>query len=135
PKYVFVTLDTGHASLGGIDPVKLLRTHYDRVAHMHFKDCPAEYSADKGVWKGPAPPQAEHKRRNLYQRMGAGGVDFPAIMQILRQRGFSEWVTMDFTAPRPEEGSIELEMDHNKRYLVDKLKVTLRNNYYANATS
>jgi sugar phosphate isomerase/epimerase len=134
PKYVFVTLDTGHASLGGISPTRVLREHYERVVHVHFKDCPPQYNADKG-WKGPAPSQEEHNRVNLYKRMGAGGVDFPAIMQILRSRGYDGWITMDFDAPRPNEGSVELEMDHNKKYLTEKLKVTLRNNYFANAVS
>jgi inosose dehydratase len=123
PRYVFLTLDTGHASLGGIDPLKCLRDYYDRVAHVHLKDCEPKYSTGKG-WKGPAPSQEEHKRTNLYKRLGAGGVDFPAFFAILRQRGYAGWVTMDFDAPRPGEGTVKEDMDRHKKYLLETLRVT-----------
>ena len=42
---------------------------------------------------------------NLYKRLGAGGVDFPAFFQVLRERGYDGWVTLDFDAPRPGEGA------------------------------
>ncbi len=123
PRFVFLTLDTGHASLGGIDPVKCLRDYYDRVAHVHFKDCEPKYSAGNG-WKGPAPSQEEHNRTNLYKRLGTGGVDFPAFFAVLRERGYDRWVTMDFSAPRPGEGTVTADMDRHKKYLVDTLQVT-----------
>jgi inosose dehydratase len=123
PKYVFLTLDTGHASLGGIDPVKCLRDYYERVAHVHLKDCEAKYSAGGG-WKGPAPSEEEHKRTNLYKRLGAGGVDFPAFFSVLRERGYDGWVTMDFDAPRPGEGTVEEDMNRHKKYLLETLHVT-----------
>ena len=123
PRYVFLTLDTGHASLGGIDPVKCLRDYYDRVAHVHLKDCESKYSAGNG-WKGPAPSQEEHQRTNLYKRLGAGGVDFPAFFAVLRERGYDGWVTMDFDAPRPGEGTVQEDMDRHKKYLLETLHVT-----------
>jgi inosose dehydratase len=35
---VGLTLDTGHAALGGIDPVAAIRAHPERIAHVHCKD-------------------------------------------------------------------------------------------------
>jgi inosose dehydratase len=35
---VGLTLDTGHAELGGIDPVAVIRSHPERIAHVHCKD-------------------------------------------------------------------------------------------------
>jgi sugar phosphate isomerase/epimerase len=125
PKYVFLVLDTGHASLGGIDPVKALRDYYPRIAAMHLKDCERKYSAGNG-WKGPAPSEEEHNRVNLYKRLGSGGVDFPAVFRVLRERAYSGWVTLDFDAPRPGEGTVEQDMDSHKKYLVETLKVTLK---------
>jgi inosose dehydratase len=122
-RYVFLTLDAGHASLCGIDPVKALKAYYDRVAHIHYKDCEAKYSAGQG-WKGPAPSQEEHDRTNLYKRMGSGGVDFPAFMAVLREKGYDGWITMDFSAPRPGEGTVRQDMDSHKKYLVETLQVT-----------
>jgi inosose dehydratase len=124
-KYVYLVLDTGHASLGGIDPVKCLRDYYPRIAAMHLKDCEPKYSAGNG-WKGPAPSEEEHNRTNLYKRLGAGGVDFPAFFRILRQRNYDGWVTLDFDAPRPGEGTVEEDMNAHKKYLVETLKVTLK---------
>src|SRR6185312_13341044 len=41
-KSVGLTLDTGHAALGGIDPVTAIRAHPERIAHVHCKDVRAE---------------------------------------------------------------------------------------------
>ena len=125
PKLVYLVLDTGHAALGGIDPVKCLRDYYSRVASIHLKDAEAKYNVANG-WKGPAPSEEEHARVNLYKRLGAGGVDFPAFFQVLRERGYDGWVTLDFDAPRPGEGSVEQDMNSHKKYLLQTLHANLR---------
>lgn len=125
PKYVYLILDTGHASLGGIDPVKALRDYYSRLAAVHLKDCEAKYGTRNG-WTGPAPSEEEHNRVNLYKRLGSGGVDFPAFFAVLRQKGYDGWVTLDFDAPRPGEGTVQQDMDSHKKYLVETLHVTLK---------
>jgi len=35
---VGLTLDTGHASLGGVDYLDIIRQHPKRIAHVHCKD-------------------------------------------------------------------------------------------------
>jgi sugar phosphate isomerase/epimerase len=125
PKLVYLVLDTGHAALGGIDPVKALRDYYPRIASIHLKDAEAKYSVANG-WKGPAPSEEEHNRVNLYKRLGAGGVDFPAFFKVLRERGYDGWVTLDFDAPRAGEGSVEQDMNSHKRYLLETLHADLR---------
>jgi inosose dehydratase len=42
---VGLTLDTGHAALGGIDPVAVIRDHPERIAHVHCKDIRADVFA------------------------------------------------------------------------------------------
>jgi len=125
PKLVYLVLDTGHAALGGIDPVKALRTYYSRIAAIHLKDAEAKYNQANG-WKGPAPSEEEHNRVNLYKRLGAGGVDFPAFFKVLRERNYDGWVTLDFDAPRPGEGTVEQDMNSHKKYLVETLHANLR---------
>jgi inosose dehydratase len=125
PRYVFLVLDTGHASLGGIDPVKALVTYYSRLAAVHLKDCEPKYSAGNG-WKGPAPSEEEHKRVDLYKRLGTGGVDFPALFRVLRAKNYDGWVTLDFDAPRPGEGTVKEDMDAHRKYLVDTLHAALK---------
>jgi inosose dehydratase len=125
PKLVYLVLDTGHATLGGIDPLKALRDYYPRIAAMHLKDAEAKYNTGRG-WKGPAPSEEEHERVNLYKRLGSGGVDFPAIFKELRSRNYDGWVTLDFDAPRPGEGTVEDDMNRHKKYLVEVLHADLK---------
>ena len=125
PKYVYLVLDTGHATLGGIDPVKALRDYYSRIAAIHLKDAEAKYNTARG-WKGPAPSEEEHARVNLYKLLGSGGVDFVTFFQELRKRNYDGWVTMDFDMPRPGAGTVEEFMDAHKKYLVETLKGQLR---------
>jgi inosose dehydratase len=126
PKLVYLVLDTGHAVLGGIDPVTCLRDYYSRIAAIHLKDAEAKYKPSNG-WEGPAPSEEEHKRVNLYKRLGAGGVDFPAFFRILRERNYDGWITMDFDAPRPGEGTVEQDMNSHKKYLLETLHGNLKN--------
>ena len=125
PKLVYLVLDTGHATLGGIDPLRVLRDHYSRVAAIHLKDAEAKYNTANG-WKGPAPSEEEHNRVNLYKRLGSGGVDFPAVFRILREKNYDGWVTLDFDAPRPGEGTVTDDMNRHKKYLVETLHATLK---------
>jgi sugar phosphate isomerase/epimerase len=125
PKFVFLVLDTGHATLGGIDPVKALRDYYPRIASIHLKDAEPQYSTAKG-WKGPAPSEELHRQVNLYKLMGTGGVDFPVFFEELRRRGYDGWVTMDFDMPRPGAGTVEDHMNAHKKYLTETLKGQLR---------
>jgi inosose dehydratase len=125
PRLVYLVLDTGHATLGGIDPVKCLREYYTRIAAIHLKDTEPKYNTANG-WKGPAPSEEEHNRVNLYKRLGSGGVDFPAFFQILRERHYDGWVTLDFDAPRPGEGTVEQDMNRHKKYLLETLHAELK---------
>ncbi len=137
PKLVYMTLDTCHASVGGIDPAQFLRTHYDRIAHMHFKDTLPVWNSAKG-WKGPAPSKEEEvaMARKLgipvgpdpiYQRLGTGGVDFPSIIAILRERHYDGWISLDFNAADMAPGvTVEQDMAAHRKYLVETLHATMR---------
>lgn len=125
PKLVYMIADTAHLTLGGIDPVKFLRDWYPRIAGVHLKDTEPKYSVAKAGWKGPAPSQDEHKRVNLYKNFGTGGVDFVGFIQVLRDKGYDSWVSLDFDPLRPGEGDIEGTMSMRRKYLVEHLKATL----------
>lgn len=132
PTLVYVTLDTCHASVGGTDPTTFLRDYYSRVAHLHFKDTLPIWSAAKG-WTGPAPTKEEARRTAralgvpvgpdpIYQRLGTGGVDFPAVIAVLRERGYDGWISLDFNAADMLPGvTIEQDMTAHRQYLVDAL--------------
>jgi inosose dehydratase len=136
PKLVFLTLDTCHASVGGFDPVAFTRDHYSRIAHFHFKDTLPVWSAGKG-WKGPAPSKEEEQEMAkklglpkspdpIYQRLGTGGVDFAALIQILRERNYDGWISLDFNyVDMPPGVTIEQDMAAHRKYLVETLKASL----------
>jgi inosose dehydratase len=125
PKLVYIIPDTAHIALAGMDPVQILRDHWSRVAAVHFKDCDPKYRYDRG-WRGPAPSQNEHRQVNLYLNFGAGGVDFPACMQVLRERNYDGWISLDFDSPRPGEPSIKESMELRRKYLLGTLHATLK---------
>ena len=121
PELVYLVADTAHLTLGGMDPVGIIRDYYSRVAAIHFKDTEARYRGHRG----PTPTQEEHRKVNLYKNLGAGGVDFPAIFRILRERNYQGWITLDLDPPRPGEGTIDQNLAVNKKYLTEVLQVKL----------
>jgi inosose dehydratase len=137
PKLVFLTLDTCHASVGGIEPAAFVRDHYSRIAHFHFKDTLPTWSAAKG-WRGPAPTEEEERkvakqyglapsRHAIYQSFGAGGVDFPPVIRILRERNYDGWISLDFNSvDLPPGVTVEQEMAAHRKYLIGTLQATLR---------
>ncbi len=137
PRLVFVTLDTCHASVGGVEPVQFTRAQYDRIAHFHFKDTLPVWSAGKG-WKGPAPSKEEERAMAkklglpdtpdpIYQRLGTGGVDFPALIRVIRERNYTGWISLDFNYVDMTPGTtIEQDMIAHRKYLVETLHANLK---------
>lgn len=121
PRYVDLIVDTAQINLGGGDPVEMIVTYYDRLASLHWKDSKAEYRG----YTGPTPTQEQHREEILYKDLGAGGVDLPGIWNILLERKYAGWITLDLDPPRTNEGegSVEDKIMINRRYLLDVLHV------------
>jgi inosose dehydratase len=121
PRYVGLIVDTAQINLGGGDPLALIATYYDRIPAIHWKDSKASYRG----YTGPTPSIEQHRQEILYKDLGAGGVDLPGIWQLLQQRNFEGWITLDLDPPRANEGegSVDDKMKINRRYLLDQLKV------------
>jgi inosose dehydratase len=89
---VGMTIDTGHAALGGVDAVSLIRAHPRRVAHVHCKDIRGKvYSRIKaaggsflrGVLDG------------MFTVPGDGDLDFGKVMQALAEVGYCGWIIVE----------------------------------------
>ncbi|WP_332766341.1 myo-inosose-2 dehydratase [Phenylobacterium sp.] len=89
---VGLTLDTGHAALGGIDAADVIRTHPRRVAHVHCKDVRSDVfrkvraegrSFLDGVLAG------------MFTVPGDGDLDYGRIMQALAAVGYSGWIIIE----------------------------------------
>lgn len=113
PAYVSLTLDTAHINLGGGDPVEFIRDYYDRIVALHWKDTEAAYRG----FTGATPTQEMHREKILYKDLGAGGVDFLGVWNLLNARGYRYWITLDIDPPRPHEGEGTPE---------EKLRISLR---------
>jgi inosose dehydratase len=89
---VGLTVDTGHAALGGIDPVAAIRAYPGRVSHVHCKDIRAQVFADvqargdsflRGVLDG------------MFTVPGDGGLDYGEVMRALADIGYSGWIVVE----------------------------------------
>jgi sugar phosphate isomerase/epimerase len=120
PRYVWLTADTAHLTLGGGDAVQIISDYFPRIAEVHMKDTYPKYRGNTST-----PTQAEHHQASLYHNLGVGGVDFPALFKVLRDRKFKGWVVYDLDAPRPGDGtgSIQDNLAVNINYLRTVLHV------------
>jgi sugar phosphate isomerase/epimerase len=120
PRYVWMILDTGHNVLGGMDPVEIVRDYSLRISELHLKDTFPKYRGNKST-----PTQVQHRQKSLYSSLGSGGVDFPAIFKVLRDRHFKGWAVLDMDAPRPGDGtgSVDDNLRRSITYLREKLGV------------
>jgi inosose dehydratase len=131
PKYVWLTTDTGHLTLGGMDAVQIMGEYFPRIAEVHLKDTYAKYRRNTST-----PTQEQHRAASVYHNLGGGGVDFPGVFALLRDRRFKGWAVLDLDGPRKGDdgfdaigGSIDLAVDdyimHNVNYLRSVLGVRL----------
>lgn len=85
-------VDTGHAALGGIDAERLIRTHPDRVAHVHTKD--VRRRVFDGVRKRDG-SFLDGVLAGMFTAPGDGDLDFRGVAQALRDIGYSGWVVIE----------------------------------------
>jgi inosose dehydratase len=92
PALVGLVLDTGHIMYGGGDPVHVLERHINRVWHVHFKDCdPAVVAQSRAEGRG----YLATVRAQVFCELGAGGVDFNAVVAALRRHDYDGWVVVE----------------------------------------
>src|SRR5438876_484413 len=131
PTYVWLTTDTGHLTLGGMDAVQIMGDYFPRIAEVHLKDTYAKYRGNTST-----PTQEQHRVASVYHNLGGGGVDFQAVFKLLRDRHYKGWVVLDLDGPRKGDdgfdaigGNMDLAVDdyiaHNINFLRDVLGIRL----------
>lgn len=127
PKLVWLTPDTGHLTLGGMDAVQIMSDYFPRIALVHLKDTYAKYRGNTST-----PRQEDHKVASVYHNMGGGGVDFPGVFKLLRDRKYKGWAIFDMDGPRKGDdgfdaigGNLELAIDDYLSHNVNYLRVIL----------
>ena len=73
--------DAGHIAKGGMDPVAIFKEYASVIGHVHFKDM-----TEDGIWA----------------EMGAGAIDFAAIVSGLEACGYQGWIMIEDESPRAE---------------------------------
>jgi inosose dehydratase len=92
PALVHLLFDSGHLSFAGIDPVRVLRRHVNRVAHVHLKDIrPAVVARVRA--EGLSFLQAV--RLGAFTVPGDGVVDFAPLFAILESAAYEGWFVVE----------------------------------------
>ena len=121
PDLLGLVFDTGHYAYGSAsnDPNVVLEgldLFAERIWYMHFKDCDpkiADSARDQG-WD-----YFEAVRRGVFCELGQGCVDFPAVLNWLRQRDYDGWVVVEQDV-LPGMGSPKQSALRNRQYLRSK---------------
>jgi inosose dehydratase len=123
PEYVSLVIDTAQINLGGGDPNQIIADHYDRVVAIHWKDTEPQYRG----YTGPTPTRAQHEQTILYKDLGTGGCDLAGNWQLLLDRGYQGWITLDLDPPRANEGegTVEEKLRINHNFVVNTLGARL----------
>jgi len=89
---VGVTLDTGHAVLGGIDPFEVVARHAERITHVHCKD------VRQDVFDATAGKDAsflDGVLAGMFTVPGDGSINFNRLMKDLAGIGYSGWIIIE----------------------------------------
>lgn len=89
---VGLTLDTGHAALGGVNSLAIIRDHPDRVAHIHCKDVRWETFTRQ---KSRGASFLDGVLAGMFTVPGDGGIDYAEVMQALKRMDYSGWIVIE----------------------------------------
>lgn len=92
PEELGLCLDTGHCVYGGGDPERVLERHFGRLRCLHFKDVDGmrlqEVRREKVDFHTAV-------RRRVFAPLGRGLVNFRALLDLVRKRGFEGWAVVE----------------------------------------
>lgn len=92
PSLLGLVLDTGHIVYGGGDPLRVFEQHTDRVWHVHFKDCDLEVATTA---RAQRMGYLQAVRAQLFCELGAGVVDFAAVIRALGRAAYDGWIVVE----------------------------------------
>lgn len=90
--HVGLVLDTGHALYGGIDPVAVVKSHPERINHVHCKDVRGRRHAEfyesgtsflDGVVGG------------MFTTPGDGDYDYAPFLRVLAEIDYAGWIVIE----------------------------------------
>lgn len=99
PELLGMVFDTGHYvyGTGEADPdgraaLRGLERFWERVPYVHYKDCSDELArrAREEGWD-----YTTAVRHGVFCELGDGSIDFGAVTEFLRERGYRDWITVE----------------------------------------
>jgi inosose dehydratase len=120
PSHVGLVLDTGHFTMGGMDPLAMAKRYGKRVLEYHLKDTKPE---DRGGTRDVPGPEVDQMKTPYFFPLGNGGVDFPGLLAYLDGIGWRGFLNVELdTSPwRPPLESAKI----SAQYIRDVLKIEL----------
>ncbi|MBC7644796.1 MAG: TIM barrel protein [Thermoleophilia bacterium] len=85
-------LDTGHLTLGGVDPLAIARVWADRIVHVHLKD--VDHGQAELVASGAA-TYADAVAEGLYVQLGEGDAEIAEVVHALQASGYRGWYVLE----------------------------------------
>ena len=109
-------LDTGHMVYSGMDPIETLRTYWDRVDYIHFKDINSAVYArimteDIRFFDACA--------QGVMCPIGTGQIDYAALYSFLIDKGYSGYITLEQERDPRNTGSILDDLKASRSFLTD----------------
>lgn len=89
---VGLVLDMGHYKFGGGDPVNALTKYWNRIWHIHFKDCDEKVAnmSRENNWD-----YFKSVNEGVFCELGKGSVDFQTIKDELVKRNYDGWIVVE----------------------------------------
>ena len=115
PKRVSLLFDIAHCQQGGGDPVLGVTRHKDRIAILHLKDVVSPLPGDS------KPPHDSYR----FVELGQGKVDVPGVLAAVKKIGFHGPAVIELDAVSDPSRTARDCAEINKRYVVEKLGLTL----------
>jgi inosose dehydratase len=85
-------LDTGHLAIGGADPVEFVRSHAERIVHVHLKDVDMELAEQVRSGKLSL---VEATRLGLFRPLGDGDASIDQVVGELDHHGYERWLVLE----------------------------------------
>jgi inosose dehydratase len=85
-------LDTGHLAIGGVDPAEFVRSHAERIVHVHLKD------VDRGLAERVRSGKlslVEATRQGLFRPLGDGDASIDQVVGELDHHGYERWLVLE----------------------------------------
>lgn len=101
PTYVYFCPDTAQFTVAGSNPIEIVKRHRDRLLLTHWKDASGAAPADV-----PIDDTIYSRQIQWFASVGAGVVDWPAWMRLLRDLQYQGWAVFELDAAADPVGDL-----------------------------